>query len=158
MNHHFYVEMRLADFLVMKEYLQNVKGGNRMIFSVWRGWPSNEDSCIVEQIVWKLLSCHGGLGWFSRGDWQCLSNTPRVRLHTAKQSLLTLMRHISRPLGQHSRLYQGAIFQVDVWNSPGSKNPEASSTVTHSHCSQTCPSCPACHSPGCPASLAGLWG
>ena len=40
---------------------------------------------------------------------------------------------------------------------PGSKNPEASSTVTHSHCSQTRPSCPACHSPGCPASSGLGW-
>lgn len=31
-NHHFYIEMRLADCLVMKGYLQNAKVGDDMIF------------------------------------------------------------------------------------------------------------------------------
>jgi len=37
MNHHFYVAVRLADFLVMKKYLENTKVGNRTFLRAWRG-------------------------------------------------------------------------------------------------------------------------
>ena len=88
MNHQFYVAMRLADFLVMNKYLQNTKVGNGTFLRAWRGRSSTEDSCILQQIVQKLLWCHGHLGQCSRGEWQCLSNILRVGLHPAKQGLL----------------------------------------------------------------------
>lgn len=62
-----------------------------------------------------------------------------------------LPRHIRPPVGQPTGLHQGTIFQAVVWNSPWKQSPEASSTVTHSHCSQPHSSRPACQFPGCPA-------
>lgn len=51
MNHHFYVEMRLANVLVMKRWLHSVKLRNSMSFRAWRGWAPSEYPCMVQQVV-----------------------------------------------------------------------------------------------------------
>lgn len=82
-----------------------------------------------------------GLHSCANGEWRCLSDSTWGRSH-----LLTLLLWVSSSGCLPSIQGQG-----DIWNAPVSKALKLHSTMTHRHCSQTCPSHPVHESADCPA-------
>lgn len=152
MNHHFYVEGRLANFLVMKGYLQNAEGGNGMIFRVWRGWAPKRrfHSKQVGQNCHRTVRCHWRLAvmfkwWMTVPVQHPMAQVTCSQVNASQHLLLQVTPSVSRPsmhgcrgvcVAPSSRLMSGILLVSEAL--------KLCSTVTHFRCSQTRPSCPVC--------------